>query len=79
MENGNEEGKKLDNSNSVLDIKNIDGWIVDSPFQGLYTYVSNTELKDNGVLNPTNAAIVLFAMAKRQKDIIEYKIVETSH
>ena len=52
-------------------------WIV--PFQGLYTYVSTTELKNNGVPNPTDQDIVLFAMAKRQKDIIEYKIVETSY
>lgn len=79
LENGNAEGKIVHKNSFVLDIKKIDGWIVDSPFQGLYTYVSNTELKDNGVLNPTNAKIVLFAMAKRQKDIIEHKIVETSH
>ena len=76
---GTAEGKKLEKNNFVLDIKNIDGWIVDSPFQGLYTYVSTTELKNNGVPNPTDQDIVLFAMTKRQKDIIEYKIVETSY
>ncbi len=77
LENGNAESQILFKNNSVLDIKKIEGWIVESLFQGLYTYVSKIELNDNGVLNPTNAEIILFAMAKRQKDIIEHKIVET--
>ena len=76
---GTAEGKKLDSSNFVLEIKNINGWIVDSPYQGLYTYVSATELSNNGIKIPTDHDIVLFAMTKRQKDIIKCKIVEASY
>lgn len=76
---GNTEGKKLSQSDLVISLKDIDGWIVDSPFQGLYTYVSRLELKNNSILYPKDSDITLLAISKRKKDFTDRNVIATSY
>ena len=71
-------GKKLDKDNYVISLKNINGWVVDSDVEGLYTYVGVDELKKFNDSMHKDTDIVLYAIQKRKMDIAEAKIIFTT-
>jgi hypothetical protein len=79
QEYGKVNGKVLHRSNLILKIEEINGWVVDGQFQGLYTFVSQSEVSAIGKSNPTNEDIIEYAMQKRLKDIKELKIIVKSY